>query len=100
MPVANSTHKRAAKAALAILVVQRGHVPDWAGLGVSEAAHELGLQIGDLSDQSSLARYAQGVREAGEAVSNRRWAEYPAEVQNLARRLADKAEGELDDFFA
>lgn len=87
----NSTDKQAAKAALGLAVSTRGWNPEYAAAGVAAAAARLGLQLGDMGSFNALTRYAYGVAEKGERVSNRRWSEYPGVVQQLAYRLANGA---------
>jgi len=96
----NSTHKQAAKAALGLLVATRGWDPRWAGQAVAESAAKLGLQIGDMGTRSALTRYAYGVKEQGERASNRRWPQYPSEVQRLATRLANGTDAMTAAFLA
>jgi hypothetical protein len=94
----NHTHKKAAKAALALTVASRKWDTRWAAQGVAEAAASMGLQLGDMGSLNALTRYADGVAERGERASNRRWAQYPTEVQTLARKLANAAEAAIEGF--
>jgi hypothetical protein len=90
----NNVHKQAAKAAIARRVVAGDH-PSLVSLGVSEAAFEMGLQLGNF-DAPSMERYARAVERNGEQVSNRRWASYPAEVASLSQKLERKMEQEIN----
>lgn len=96
MAIVNNTHKKAAKAALALTVASRRWDTSWAAQGVAEAAARMGLQLGDMGTLSALAAYANGVEDQGEAVSNRRWAQYPVEVKALASRLANAAQAAIE----
>ena len=92
MAVVNDLHKAAVRAALARLVVQHTHTGA-AALAVSEAAHTLGLQIGDLTRESELERYARGVQGQ---VSNRKWENY-AEFRPLVDRICVQASKEWEE---
>jgi hypothetical protein len=96
MAIVNNTHKKAAKAALALTVASRKWDTRWAAQGVAEAAAKMGLQLGDMGTLTALTAYANGVADQGEAVSNRRWAQYPVEVKALASRLANAAEAAIE----
>lgn len=95
MAIVNTVDKRIAKCTIGLLVATRGVNPDVVAEGVERRAAETGLQLGDLSTLSALTRYAWGVAEKGERVSNRRWAEYPKPIAQAARKLADEVYAEL-----
>jgi hypothetical protein len=92
--IVNDTHKQAVKATIARRVVAGDH-PSLVSLGVSEAAWEMGLQLGDFN-APSMERYARAVERNSEMVSNRRWASYPAEVASLSQKLERKMEQEIN----
>ena len=85
----NDTHKKAVKASLGLLVGTRGHTPRAAAMVVQRAQEHLGLLPGDLSSLSAKTKYALGVYRAGEKSSNRRWANYPREVNTLVAQIGD-----------
>jgi hypothetical protein len=94
MAIVNNVHKRAAKAAVARLVVHYGCDPGYAAWGVAGGVMEHGLQVGDLGSVSALTRYAAGVARQGEKVSNRQWDQY-GEIRALADKLVSVAAKEI-----
>ena len=91
----NASHKQAVKAALGLIVASRGHSAAYAALAVFEGAVSLELNPGDMGPLPEMHRYACGVSRKEEAVSNRQWGRYPADVQRLATLIADLGESAL-----
>ena len=91
------SHKRAAKAAVALLVVHSEADPRLVGPAVGEAAANQGLQLGNLGSASELMRYACGVQANGEGVSNRKWGRYPTDVRRTAYALAQEAKALIEE---
>lgn len=100
MAIVNAQDKMAAKAALGLLVATRGLSPHFASEAVEIVAAQTGMQLGDLSTIQALSKYAYGVREKGEKVSNRKWSQYPGAVQQAARVLANKAQQYLTENYS
>ena len=95
MPVVNDTHKKAAKAAVARLVVHYGAHHSIAGWSVAGAIIDNGLQVGDLGSVGALTRYAAGVERQAEKVSNRQWEGY-GEIRALTDKLVASAVEEVE----
>jgi hypothetical protein len=91
----NSTHKKAAKAALAILVASRDCAPEYAATFVAEVAGAMSLELGDMGNIRSLNAYAESIRGRS---SNRKWGDY-ASFNSLAHKIADEAERRGNEFF-
>ena len=85
----NTSDKQAVKAALGLLVGTRGHTPRAAAMIVQRGQEHLGLLPGDLSTMDAKVKYAYGVHQRGEKVSNRRWGTYTSEVNTLVAQIAD-----------
>ena len=84
----NDTHKRATKAALALLVAGRGCSPRLAAEAVQRAQEHYSLRSGNMATLAAKIRYAAGVAEKGEKSSNRRWGSYQ-EIGSLATKVAN-----------
>ena len=85
----NTIDKQAVKAALGLLVGTRGHTPRAAAMIVQRGQEHLALLPGNLSSIEAKTKYAGGVYALGEKVSNRRWGNYPSEVNTLVAQIAD-----------
>ena len=95
MAIVNNEHKKAAKAAVARLVVHYGAHPSIAGWSVAGAIMDAGLQPGDLGSVGALTRYARGVARQGEKASNRQWEGY-GEIRTLTDKLVKSAAEEVN----
>ena len=97
MAIVNNAHKKAAKAAVARLVVHYGAHHSIAGWSVAGAVLDHGLQVGDLGSVGALTRYAAGVERQAEKASNRQWQGY-GEIRTLTDRLVKSAVEEVKDY--
>ena len=77
----NDTDKKAAKQALASLVARHGYEPGTAAVGVAEAALHFGLQLGNMSQVSSLEGYAERIVDGPNAL----WETLPLSGQIVKR---------------
>ena len=54
------------------------------------AQDEMQLLVGDLHTISAKEKYGIGVYSLAEKASNRKWGDYPTQVQQLAQSIANR----------